>query len=68
MPSVTAEEAKVMGPWIKLADHLGAFVGQMTDEPIKEINILYDGGVAEMNLKALDCAVIAGILSRPTRT
>ena len=26
MPSVTAEEAKVMGPWIKLADHLGAFL------------------------------------------
>ena len=40
MPSVTAEEAKVMGPWIKLAEHLGAFVGQMTDEPIKAINIL----------------------------
>jgi hypothetical protein len=32
-----------MGPWIKLAGHLGAFVGQMTDEPIKAINILYDG-------------------------
>ena len=23
-PSVTAEEAKVMGPWLKLADHLGS--------------------------------------------
>ncbi len=43
MPSVTAEEAKVMGPWIKLAGHLGNFIGQMTDEPIKAINILYDG-------------------------
>ncbi|HEC71417.1 MAG TPA: phosphoglycerate dehydrogenase, partial [Roseobacter sp.] len=28
MPSVTAEEAKVMGPWITLAGHLGAFIGQ----------------------------------------
>ena len=46
MPSVTAEEAKVMGPWVKLAGHLGAFIGQMTDEPIKAINILYDGRVA----------------------
>jgi D-3-phosphoglycerate dehydrogenase / 2-oxoglutarate reductase len=62
MPSVTAEEAKVMGPWIKLAGHLGAFVGQLTDEPIEEVNILFDGVVAEMNLKALDCAVIAGLL------
>ncbi len=66
MPSVTAEEAKVMGPWIKLAEHLGAFVGQMTEEPIKAVNILYDGVVSEMNLKALDCAVIAGLMKPQT--
>ncbi|KNG93836.1 phosphoglycerate dehydrogenase [Pseudaestuariivita atlantica] len=64
MPSVTAEEAKVMGPWVKLADHLGAFIGQMTDEPIKAINILYDGSVATMNLDALNCSVVAGIMKR----
>jgi D-3-phosphoglycerate dehydrogenase len=64
MPSVTAEEAKVMGPWVKLAGHLGSFIGQMTDEPIKAINILYDGVVSEMNLEALNCAVIAGIMKR----
>jgi D-3-phosphoglycerate dehydrogenase len=64
MPSVTAEEAKVMGPWIKLSDHLGSFIGQMTDEPIKAINILYDGAVSEMNLEALNCSVIAGIMKR----
>lgn len=62
MPSVTAEEAKVMGPWIKLADHLGSFIGQMTDEPVKAINILYDGVVSEMNLDALTCAAVAGIM------
>ncbi|MCZ0813592.1 MAG: phosphoglycerate dehydrogenase [Pseudomonadota bacterium] len=62
MPSVTAEEAKVMGPWIKLSDHLGNFIGQMTDEPIKAINILYDGVVSEMNLEALTCSAIAGIM------
>ena len=64
MPSVTAEEAKVMGPWVKLAGHLGSFIGQMTDEPIKAINILYDGNVAQMNLDALNCASIAGIMKR----
>jgi D-3-phosphoglycerate dehydrogenase len=62
MPNVTAEEAAVMGPWIKLAAHLGSFIGQMTDEPIKAINILYDGRVTEMNLPALNQAVIAGVL------
>ncbi len=62
MPSVTAEEAKTMGPWLALAGHLGAFIGQMTSEPIKAINILYDGTVASMNLAALNCGVVAGIM------
>ncbi len=64
MPSMTAEEAKVMGPWVKLADHLGSFVGQLTDEPIKAINILYDGAASVMNLDALNCSVVAGIMKR----
>ncbi len=62
MPSVTAEEAKVMGPWVKLAGHLGAFVGQLTEEPIKALNILYNGQVAEMNLDALNASIIAGLM------
>ncbi|MDD9922571.1 MAG: phosphoglycerate dehydrogenase [Boseongicola sp.] len=62
MPSVTAEEAKVMGPWVKLAGHLGSFTGQLTDEPIKAINILYNGQVATMNTAALNAAAIAGIM------
>jgi D-3-phosphoglycerate dehydrogenase len=64
MPSITAEEAKVMGPWVKLAGHLGNFIGQMTDEPITAINILYDGVVSSMNLAALNCAAIAGIMKK----
>ena len=43
MPSISAEEAPRLTPWVKLAGHLGAFVGQLTDEPIKAINILYNG-------------------------
>ncbi len=62
MPSVTAEEAKVMGPWLKLSEHLGTFIGQMTDEPIESLNILFDGAVAEMNTAALQNAVVAGVM------
>ena len=64
MPNVTAEEASVMGPWIKLSGHLGNFTGQMTDEPITAINILFDGEASEMNLKALTAATIAGIMTK----
>lgn len=62
MPSITAEEAPVLGPFVKLASHLGAFAGQMTDEPITEINITYDGKVADMNTKALGSAAVAGVM------
>lgn len=62
MPSVTAEEARIMGPWLKLAEHLGAFVGQLTEEAIEEIEVVYNGVAKDMNLKALNCAAIAGIM------
>ncbi|MBX2835807.1 MAG: phosphoglycerate dehydrogenase [Gammaproteobacteria bacterium] len=64
MPSVTAEEAKVMTPWIKLSGHLGNFIGQMTEEPISAINILFDGSVSEMNLEALTASTISGIMKK----
>ncbi|WP_417279553.1 phosphoglycerate dehydrogenase [Celeribacter sp.] len=62
MPSMTAEEAKVMGPWVQLAENLGAFIGQVTEEAIEDIKITFDGVASHMNLKALECAVLAGIM------
>ena len=47
-----------------MSGYLGSFVGQITDEPITAINILYDGSAAKMNLEALNCSVIAGIMQR----
>ncbi len=62
MPSITAEEAPLLKPFIKLADCLGAFVGQVTEGPIKEIEVLYDGSCAQMNTKALTSALLAGLI------
>ncbi|MCA0042048.1 phosphoglycerate dehydrogenase [Celeribacter litoreus] len=62
MPSMTAEEAKVMGPWVQLGESLGAFIGQVTEEAIETINVTYDGVASEMNLKALEAAIVAGIM------
>ncbi|MEN0040173.1 MAG: phosphoglycerate dehydrogenase [Pseudomonadota bacterium] len=62
MPSITAEEAPRLTPFVKLADMLGSFVGQVTDSPVKSVEILYDGHVAKMNTKALSSAVLAGLL------
>jgi D-3-phosphoglycerate dehydrogenase / 2-oxoglutarate reductase len=62
MPSITAEEAPRLRPFIKLAEVLGAFVGQVTEEPIKEVEILFDGSTAQMNTRALISAALAGLI------
>ena len=62
MPAITAEEAPRLRPFVKLAEVLGAFVGQVTESAIKEVEILYDGATAEMNTHALTSAVLAGLI------
>ena len=62
MPAITAEEAPRLKPFIRLADVLGAFVGQVTESAIKEIEILYDGATAQMNTRALTSALLAGLI------
>ena len=62
MPSITAEEAPRLKPFIKLAEVLGAFVGQVTEDPIKEVEILFDGSTAGMNTRALISAALAGLI------
>ena len=62
MPSISAEEAPRLTPFVKLAEMLGSFVGQVTDEPIRKVEILYDGHVSEMNTKALSSAALAGLM------
>ncbi|GAB1583211.1 phosphoglycerate dehydrogenase [Phyllobacterium phragmitis] len=62
MPSITAEEAPRLKPFVKLAEVLGAFVGQVTDEPIEGVEVLFDGVTATMNTRALVSAALAGLI------
>ncbi len=61
-PSISAEEAPRLKPYVKLAEQLGSFAGQLTESSLKSIKIEYIGEVAEMNTKALTSAVVAGLL------
>ena len=61
-PSVTAEEAPKLKPFIALAERLGGFAGQMVDFGIKAIDIAYEGEVARLNAKPLTAAALAGVL------
>src|SRR6266851_3484944 len=59
-PSITAEEAPRLRPFVKLAEQLGSFAGQATETGLKAIKLVYEGHVAAMNTKALTSAAIAG--------
>ncbi len=61
-PSITAEEAPVLAPWVRVAEVLGAFAGQLTDEPVEEIEIEYVGRVGELNVKPLTATLVAALL------
>lgn len=61
-PSITAEEAPRLRPFISLAEKLGSFAGQLTETGIKEVHITYEGAVAQMKTKALTSAAVAGLL------
>lgn len=63
MPSVSAEEAPKLRPYMKLAEQLGSFAGQLTQTGIKSVSIEYEGHAAELNTKPLTAVVLQGILS-----
>jgi len=61
-PSITADEAPKLTPFVALAEKLGSFAGQLTESEIRKVTIIYEGAVAELKTKALTAAAIAGFL------
>ena len=61
-PSISAEEAPKLKPFIALAEKLGSFAGQLTETGISKVQLAYEGAVAQMNTKTLTSAALAGLL------
>ena len=61
-PSISAEEAPKLKPYVALADKLGSFAGQLTETELARVRLTYQGAVAAMNTKALTSAAVAGLL------
>lgn len=61
-PSITAEEAPRLKPFVALAEKLGSFAGQLTETGIQKVQITYQGEVAQMKIKALTSAALSGLL------
>jgi D-3-phosphoglycerate dehydrogenase / 2-oxoglutarate reductase len=63
MPSLSAEDARRLKPYMRLAEQIGSFAGQLTDSGIKSVAVEYEGPIAEFNVKPLTATALAGLLT-----
>ncbi|MCB2065610.1 MAG: ACT domain-containing protein, partial [Erythrobacter sp.] len=64
MPSLSAEEAPKLKPYMALAEKLGSLVGQLAHGELPKISIETEGAAAELNQKPIVGAVLAGLMKR----
>ncbi|HYI38813.1 MAG TPA: phosphoglycerate dehydrogenase [Allosphingosinicella sp.] len=62
MPSLSAEEAPRLKPYMALAEKLGSLVGQLSNGPLAGLSIEAEGAAAELNMKPITGAVLAGFM------
>ncbi len=63
MPSLTAEEAHRLKPYMQLAEQLGSFAGQLTRTGLSSVTIEYEGDAAEINTRPLTQVALCGLLT-----
>ena len=62
VPSLSAEEAPKLRPYMALAEKLGGLVGQLAHGAIAGVSIEAEGAAAELTLKPVTAAVLAGFM------
>src|SRR3954470_10407877 len=62
MPSLSAEEAPKLKPYMALAEKLGSLVGQLEGKHLTGISIEVEGAAAQLNQKPITGAVLAGLM------
>ena len=68
MPSLSAEEAPKLKPYMALAEKLGSLVGQLAHGNLTKISIEREGAASELNGKPITGAVLAGFMRRYSDT
>jgi len=62
VPSLSAEEAPRLKPYMNLAEKLGRLLGQIAGTEIRSIDVEVEGHAAELNIKPITGAVLAGLM------
>ena len=68
MPSLTAEEAPRLKPYMALAEKLGKLVGQVIGNDVRAVAIEVEGAAAALNQKPITGAVLAGLMGTYSQT
>ena len=68
MPSLSAEEAPRLKPYMALAENLGSLVGQLAHGSLDKISIEVEGAAAQLNVKPITAAVLCGLMRRYSDT
>jgi D-3-phosphoglycerate dehydrogenase len=68
MPSLSAEEAPRLKPYMALAEKLGKLVGQVLGESVRSVAVEVEGAAAELNQKPITGAVLAGLMGTYSQT
>ena len=62
VPSLSAEEAPKLKPYMAIAEKLGSLVGQLEGDAITGVAVEVEGHAAELNQKPITAAVLAGLM------
>ncbi|MGQ5701343.1 phosphoglycerate dehydrogenase [Sandaracinobacteroides sp. A072] len=62
MPSLSAEDAPKVKPYMALAEHLGHLIGQLESEELRAVTVEVEGAAAHLNIKPITSAVLAGLM------
>ncbi len=62
MPSISAEEAPRLKPFMGLAEQLGSFADQLTENALQKLTVEYRGNVASLNTRPLTALILMGLL------
>lgn len=64
LPAITSEQFRAIGPYITLAERLGAFASHIATGNPKAVRMIYLGRMSDSNTQVVRNAALAGVLAR----
>jgi D-3-phosphoglycerate dehydrogenase len=66
MPALSPEQYRIMGPYVELAQRLGAFAAHIATGNPQTVRVIYFGRIGENDTNLLRNGALAGVLKRST--